>query len=131
MRKQLTGSERPMNRAGVIGPIGPLLGAAVLAFGCAGVKPQSTSGTAGSGNGTGLGGFGGSGMMPTPCMGVCTDFPATPDTRPGAPANAATIFGAAGSGSSGGPCIIEPQENSLFPNNWLRPRFRWTAGQGL
>ena len=23
--------------------------------------------------------------------------------------------------------MIEPQDNSLFPNNWLRPRFRFTS----
>ena len=27
----------------------------------------------------------------------------------------------------GGPCLYEPQDGTLFPNNWLRPRFSWTA----
>jgi hypothetical protein len=37
-------------------------------------------------------------------------------------------FGAAGTGSpSGGPCLVEPQVGSLFPENWLRPRFRWNV----
>ena len=47
------------------------------------------------------------------------------------PGNAGQIFGTPGQGAAGGPCILEPQENSLFPNNWLRPRIRFTAGQGL
>jgi hypothetical protein len=109
----------------------------LLALGCAGVKQGATSGSSGStgtGNSTGLGGFGGTGMMVTPCTGPngqCTDFPSTPVILGSAPSNSASIFGAPGSGSTGGPCIIEPQDNSLFPNNWLRPRFRFTAGSGL
>ena len=113
----------------------PLLfvaGSIVLALGCAGVKPSSTgSGTAGGGNTTGIGGFGGSMTMSMPCVGQCMDFPTTPVMVGSAPANAATIFGPAGSGSPGGPCLIEPQDNTLFPYNWLRPRFRFTAGAGL
>src|SRR5262245_6797934 len=44
-----------------------------------------------------------------------------------APATSATVFGTPGSGNPGGPCMLEPQDNSLFPNNWLRPRFRFTS----
>ena len=106
------------------------LGACGLSLGCAGVKPGSTP-TGGSGNGTGLGGFGGSVTPPMPCQGKCKDFMAAPIMQGSAPANSASIFGTPGSGSSGGPCMLEPQDNSLFPNNWLRPRFRFTAGQGL
>jgi hypothetical protein len=62
---------------------------------------------------------------------MCIDFPPTPITDGAVPGNAGTIFGAPGSGAAGGPCILEPQDNSLFPNNWLRPRFRFTAGAGL
>ena len=29
--------------------------------------------------------------------------------------------------SSGGPCLLEPQDGTLLPNNWLRPRFSWTS----
>jgi hypothetical protein len=102
------------------------------ALGCAGVKPVANpSGNGGSGNATGIGGFGGMPTMPSPCVGMCTDFPATPRMEPGAPANAPTIFGDPGTGSAGGPCVIEPQDNTLFPFNWLRPRFRFTSGAGL
>ncbi len=47
------------------------------------------------------------------------------------PADVATLFGPAGSGDpSGGPCLFEPETDTLFPHNWLRPRFRWNAGAG-
>jgi hypothetical protein len=116
-----------MNRARLLGP---MIGSFVLALGCAGVKQNPTP--SGSGNATGLGGFGGgTSPPPMPCQGMCTDFPSTPVTDGNVPANPAGIFGAPGSGAAGGPCIIEPQENTLFPNNWLRPRFRFTSGAGL
>ena len=57
-------------------------------------------------------------------------LPGHPITDGTVPGNVGQIFGTPG-GAAGGPCIIEPQDNSLFPNNWLRPRFRFTAGQGL
>ncbi len=59
-----------------------------------------------------------------------------PDGGGGAmvPANAPALFGPAGSaddGSTGdGPCIVEPEDNALFPNNWVRPRFRWNPPGG-
>jgi hypothetical protein len=109
--------------------------AGLAAFACAGVKegatPSGNGGSGGSGNTTGIGGFGNTGPQINPCQGVCTDFPATPVMDGNVPGNAGQIFGTPGQGAAGGPCIIEPQENSLFPNNWLRPRIRFTAGQGL
>jgi hypothetical protein len=54
------------------------------------------------------------------------DFPAAPIMDPSAPANAATLFGATGT-SSGGPCMADPETGTLFPQNWLRPRFTWVA----
>jgi hypothetical protein len=121
-----------MNRARLFAALG---GAIVLALGCAGVKPGATAGSGGTGNVLGGGGSGGMMTQPMPCQGKCIDFKPAPIMEGSPPANAATIFGPAGSGSSGGPCMLEPQDNSLFPNNWLRPRFRFTtsfaAGQGL
>jgi hypothetical protein len=62
---------------------------------------------------------------------VCGDFPekpiiVQPATGPAIPANIAGAFGTADAGAAtGGPCLIEPEMGSLFPTNWLRPRFRW------
>jgi hypothetical protein len=103
------------------------MGVCGVTLGCAGVKPGVTSGSAGTGNGTGLGGFGGSVTQPMPCQGMCTDFKDVPIMQGSAPSNSATIFGDPGSGSPGGPCMLEPQDNSLFPYNWLRPRFKFTS----
>jgi WD40-like Beta Propeller Repeat len=61
------------------------------------------------------------------------DFPAAPilDTMAPPPTNAATLFGPAGQGAAtGGPCLFEPEPNALYPRNWMRPRFRWTAAGG-
>ena len=58
---------------------------------------------------------------------VRDDFP-TPILDTGAPPNAGQLFGRdAGGQSAGGPCLYEPELGSLFPNNWLRPRFRFNA----
>ncbi len=64
--------------------------------------------------------------------GPFSDFPPSPiidgsDT----PTNGGALFGAAGTGSAtGGPCLIEPEVGTLFPNNWLRPRFTWVPAGG-
>src|SRR3954463_9034354 len=82
------------------------LGSIVLALGCAGVKPQATpSGSGGSGNASGLDGFGGSNAPPPPCNGICPDFPATAVVHGTVPSNPGGIFGTPGSGSAGGPCL--------------------------
>lgn len=102
---------------GVATWVGPLF-LVVAAFGCAGVKaPGSDSGGGGGGGGvnTGSGGR----ITAMPCNGPggkCTDFPTDPIVDPGV----ATNFCNAPSGA--GPCIIEPEDGSLFPQNWLRPR---------
>jgi hypothetical protein len=45
-----------------------------------------------------------------------------------APSNAPAVFGPTSQGArSGGPCLTEPGANALFPRNWLRPLFRWSA----
>jgi hypothetical protein len=69
------------------------------------------------------------------CAANCTDFPSAPvidsmpdDGSPATPANAATYFTAAASGA--GPCIVEPTEGTLIPQNWLRPRFRVIPASG-
>jgi mono/diheme cytochrome c family protein len=47
----------------------------------------------------------------------------------GVPPNAPAAFGGADTGGAG-PCVYEPELGSLFPKNWLRPRFRFTTAQG-
>jgi hypothetical protein len=55
------------------------------------------------------------------CAAACSDFPP-----------AAILDGDAqafdASSASGGPCILEPGDGALLPNNWVRPRFRWVGG---
>ena len=47
------------------------------------------------------------------------------------PSNVAELFGPEGSGAAGvGPCLVEPELGSVFPRNWLRPRFRYIAVAG-
>jgi hypothetical protein len=128
-------------------------GVGLVAFAVAGCgfKPEATgTGTGGNVSGAGGSGVGGSGATggsgdmdgggrggtgPTQCN-PCTDFPATPivDMPPGGsapPSDVSTTFGPAGSGSaSGGPCLLDPEDGSLFPKNWLRPRFALTPGAG-
>ncbi|MFT3764728.1 MAG: hypothetical protein QM820_04305 [Minicystis sp.] len=97
---------------------------------------SGASSTASSGSGTGAAGgglFTGSSSSGGP-VGPFNDFPKDPIVDPSAPANAGTLFGPAGSGDpSGGPCVFEPEPDTLFPSNWLRPRFRYSpaAGQNL
>jgi hypothetical protein len=53
------------------------------------------------------------------------------DAGAGAPTNSQALFGDPDAGaSSGGPCLIEPEIGSLYPHNWLRPRFHWVAANG-
>jgi len=67
---------------------------------------------------------------------IHTDFPSapvldTPDGGMSAPSSSAQLFGAPSQGAqTGGPCLIEPEIGSLYPKNWLRPRFRWVAPGG-
>jgi hypothetical protein len=57
--------------------------------------------------------------------GPVTDFPA-PIFDGTAPMSSGTLFGPPGTGATtGGPCLIEPESNVLYPQNWLRPRFTW------
>ena len=95
---------------------------------------QITGSTAGDDSGPGfMGGTAPNGMCSTlkrACSSACTDFPTAPVMDTSAPANAASLFGGS-AGSGAGPCISDPQAKTLFPQNWLRPRFAFstTAGQ--
>jgi hypothetical protein len=67
---------------------------------------------------------------------VYGDFPPMPildmpDAGAAPPANAGQLFGPPSQGAqSGGPCLVEPEVGSLYPKNWLRPRFSWIAANG-
>ena len=64
-------------------------------------------------------------VTPTCEMHQCTDFPQDPINTEGIDTSQ---FGSA---SGSGPCIIEPQDGTLFPRNWLRPRVNfYNAGSG-
>ena len=60
-----------------------------------------------------------------PCANACNDFSSTPIVTGGAAGNAASQFG--GTGTAAPPCLTEPEDGSLFPNNWLRPRVKVSA----
>ena len=121
------------------GTFGHLLACAafVTGLGCAGVKQkpnQTGSGgntTGASGGSTGRGGSsnpgtGGTTITPTGCTGQCTDFePTASNPNPvfdeGVSTDVATKFG-----NSGGspPCVTEPEDGALYPNNWAPVRVR-------
>jgi hypothetical protein len=110
------------------------VGCVVVGFGCAGVKQGSNAtGNGGSGavitggGGTGFTGSGGS-VAPPPTCTVCNDFPTTPIIGVGVPADAPGRFGAP---SGAAPCVTEPEDGTLFPNNWLRPRIRVPGNTGV
>jgi mono/diheme cytochrome c family protein len=88
------------------------------------------------------GGTGSAVDAPTPVdafAGPYRDFPTGPivDMPAGgtpAPPNSSGLFGDPSTGTpTGGPCLIEPEIGTLYPHNWLRPRFSWSAvgGQNL
>lgn len=44
------------------------------------------------------------------------------------PGNPSSLFG--NPASTGGPCLLEPQDGTLFPNGWLRPRISFASPSG-
>jgi hypothetical protein len=105
---------------------------ACIGLGCAASGDGSgfDNGSNPGGGGTILG-AGGNGQIVAPggtplgSCDKCTDFPLDP-IFDGVPATTQVSAGTA----AGGPCIIEPEPNALFPRNWLRPRIRWLAQAG-
>lgn len=84
--------------------------------------------TAGGGAGDANGGRDGTPAAPDAFAGPWSDFPSAPILDGSAPADAATLFGDPTTGApAGGPCLQEPEPGTLFPRNWLRPRFSWVA----
>jgi hypothetical protein len=108
---------------------------ALTALACTNAKgDQGNPGAAGSSGAAGLAmagtagtsGAAGTGMMPAPraCDGQrkCVDF-SVPPIFDDATSDAPGLFAAAPVGD--GPCITEPEDGALFPNNWLRPRVKF------
>ncbi len=72
-------------------------------------------------------------LAPDGFAGPYDDFPVAPIVDTGGattvPGDVGTQFGGASTGSpSGGPCMFEPEVGTLYPRNWIRPRFSWIAG---
>jgi hypothetical protein len=98
-------------------------------------EPSSSTSTGAAGtfsNPTTGTGFGGTlsgidpGMMDPPaCTAMCMDFPAAP-IFDGVPESSANMFKSSASGT--GPCVLEPPDGALFPNNWTRPRVHFKGG---
>jgi hypothetical protein len=134
-----------LHRTVLLGTLCAASAAAAASCGSSGTTAATTSGdpsTTGAGGATttsastSQGGAGG-GLFTTATgsnPGPFADFPKEPIIDPSAPAGAPGLFGPAGSGDpTGGPCLFEPEPGTLFPSNWLRPRFRFTpaANQNL
>jgi WD40-like Beta Propeller Repeat len=94
---------------------------------------SSSHGTIDGGGGSG---DGGGSATPDAFTGPYSDFPTDPiiDTPTGGtttPPGAPGLFGDPSNGAqSGGPCLVESEVGTLFPKNWLRPRFRWNPVGG-
>ena len=100
-------------------------------LGCAKINEATPPGQGGrSGNPGGRGGSGGSHMAPPvtrvpACTGMCSDFPAAPILDDGVTGDPSGMFNGTPP-TANGPCISEPEDGTLFPNNWLRPRVKFT-----
>jgi mono/diheme cytochrome c family protein len=106
----------------------------LFAVGCSdddnGAATSVSASSSGSG-GSGARGGGGAGVGGLGQGGVAQIFPEAPIIDGTAPVDAPTLFGDPNVGDpSGGPCLVEPEIGALFPNNWLRPRFRYLVSSG-
>lgn len=123
-----------------------LVACALVAAGCAGVKPTASGGAtggslsarAGAGGGSGgtpgtggriVAGTGGAAPDAGPPVPPITDFPPDPIFDMGAASTAPTLFTTAPR-STGAPCVLSPAPGTLMPRNWLRPRFSYKPSSG-
>ncbi len=114
------------------GSIGQAGGAA--GGGAGGGSIGQAGGAAGGGAGGGQAGTGagGSSIGPTGCTGKCTDFePTAANPNPAfdlsVDAGVASKFGTP---SGAGPCVTEPEDGALYPNNWAPVRVRVPGSSG-
>ena len=122
-------NRRPLAYSFILSIALPIAFAIVAAMvGCAKVQTTGGSGANSGGGGTGglIGGGSGGALGPIPgCVGPCTDFPPAPILDTGIAGDPGSMF----SGTAptfGGPCITEPEDGTLYPNNWMRPRVKFT-----
>ncbi|HVT07578.1 MAG TPA: hypothetical protein VHO67_08975 [Polyangia bacterium] len=111
-------------------------------FGCAGVKQTGTqtgsggSSTTGAGGSTGRGGSSSTGtggtITPTGCVGQCTDFePTASNPNPMFDQGVSSDIGSKfGNPSGNPPCVSEPEDGALYPNNWAPLRVRVPGNTG-
>jgi hypothetical protein len=100
----------------------PLCGLLLWVWSCSATSESDPFGPSGAGGG----GAGGGGPIDT--GGPFSDFP-DPLVDPLAPPNSADLFGDPENGApGGGPCLVEAEPGTLYPRNWLRPRFTWIGG---
>jgi hypothetical protein len=94
-----------------------LVTAALLPIACGSSRDAADNNKTPDGGVAGNNGFGGGGEH--------ADF----DTfvEEGAPNDAPSLFTNAGEGEAAAPCLLEPQAGTLYPKNWLAPRFKWVA----
>ena len=119
----------------LVAPLAALIYAACTSAGGGGTSTATASGNKGTGgNSSYNAGAGGSGYNPydagptfastdPQCTSQCTDFPTQALNPDGIDPN---LFPVAATGT--GPCIIEPQDGTMFPRNWLRPRVNFYNG---
>ena len=65
--------------------------------------------------------------------GPYSDFPSYPIFDPNGtqPTNSGMLFGDPTTGAAtGGPCLFEPEVGTIYPHNWIRPRFTWLPASG-
>lgn len=112
---------------------------------CAGVKQKTgTTGSGGTSSATGgshatgggsgatTGSGGSTTITPTGCVGQCTDFePTASNPNPlfdeGVSSDVGSKFG---NPSGAGPCVTEPEDGALYPNNWAPVRVRVPGNSG-
>ena len=62
---------------------------------------------------------------------VFSDFPSTPQSDPGLPADVATQLGASNDAGGTAPCVSEPAMGALIPDNWTPLYFEWSSAGNL
>ena len=118
-------------RRQAIGVWGLVLATAVAAFAAACGDSQHNGFSEYDPGGDDAGAEGGfvSDAAPAEAAPVVHDDFTKPILDTGVSPDAPQVFGQPDVSGALGPCLFEPELGSLFPKNWLRPRFRFTTAQ--